>query len=286
MSLPTVAVITVSYASEGVLGDFLDSLAAASTSPLHVVIADNKPEPTGGIRSFAAEHGAEYLPLPGNRGYGHAINAAAAGLPEHIEWIVVCNPDLEFKPRAIDIMLAAASSTARIAAVGPSVLNPDGTLYPSARMIPSIRTGVGHALFANIWKANPWTRAYLSHDAPGGPAREAGWLSGSCMLVRRSAFDRVGGFDEGYFMYFEDVDLGYRLAKAGYTNLYVPEAAAVHTGAHSTEGESARMLAAHHDSAKRFLSKKYSGPWLWPVRQALFLGLGLRSRFQQKRASR
>src|SRR5690606_10093760 len=106
--------------------------------------------------------------------------------------------------------------------LGPRVLNEDGTTYPSARAVPSLRTGVGHALFTNLWTANPWSRRYRDDLAPADEARDAGWLSGSCVLVRRRAFDELGGFDEGYFMYFEDVDLGYRLGKAGYRNVYEP----------------------------------------------------------------
>jgi N-acetylglucosaminyl-diphospho-decaprenol L-rhamnosyltransferase len=79
-------------------------------------------------------------------------------------------------------------------------------------------------------------------------------------------------------MYFEDVDLGYRLGRAGYRNVYQPASTVTHVGAHSTGSESARMVRAHHDSARRFLSKKYSGWWLWPVRATLRAGLALRSR--------
>jgi N-acetylglucosaminyl-diphospho-decaprenol L-rhamnosyltransferase len=163
------------------------------------------------------------------------------------------------------------------------VLNPDGSVYPSARAVPSLRTGIGHALFANLWQRNPWTLAYRRESDPSDQARDAGWLSGSCLMVRRSAFDAIDGFDEGYFMYFEDVDLGFRLGRAGYRNVYEPSAQVTHVGAHSTGSESARMVAAHHASARRFLSKKYAGWWLWPVRVVLRVGLAIRSRAIQRR---
>ncbi|MEP6842221.1 MAG: glycosyltransferase, partial [Pseudolysinimonas sp.] len=128
--------------------------------------------------------------------------------------------------------------------------------------------------------------AYRRETDPSGRARDAGWLSGSCLLVRRSAFDAIDGFDERYFMYFEDVDLGFRLGKAGYRNVYEPAAAVTHVGAHSTDTESARMVAAHHASARRFLSKKYAGWRLWPVRIVLRVGLSVRSRAIQRRLAR
>ena len=75
-------------------------------------------------------------------------------------------------------------------------------------------------------------------DAP--VERTAGWLSGSCLLLRRDAFDAVGGFDPGYFMYFEDVDLGDRLGDAGWHNVYVPAAVVSHVGGHATVRDPAR----------------------------------------------
>ena len=104
------------------------------------------------------------------------------------------------------------------------------------------------------------------------------------MLVRRTLFEQLQGFDSGYFMYFEDVDLGYRLGKAGYRNVYEPGAHAVHAGAHSTGGESARMIRAHHDSARRFIDRKYAGWWLWPVRVVVRTGLAVRSALIARRS--
>jgi N-acetylglucosaminyl-diphospho-decaprenol L-rhamnosyltransferase len=111
-------------------------------------------------------------------------------------------------------------------------------------------------------------------------------LSGACVLVRKSAFDEIGGFDTGFFMYFEDVDLGYRLGKSGHRNVYEPAAVVTHTGAHSTNSDSGRMITAHHESARRFLNKKYSGPLLWPVRVVLRIGLQLRSALVRRHFNR
>jgi len=157
------------------------------------------------------------------------------------------------------------------------VLTAEGEVYPSARSVPSLRNGVGHALLANLWVDNPWSRAYRNDAEEPVERRDAGWLSGSCVLVRRTAFTELGGFDTGFFMYFEDVDLGYRLGSSGYRNVYEPAARVVHTGAHSTTSDSARMISAHHESARRFLNKKYAGWWLWPVRVVLTVGLRFRS---------
>ena len=280
--LPHVAVVTVSYGSGAVLPHFLDSVASASVDPLLVIVADNLP---GGpdIRSLTLSAGATYLPLDGNLGYGGAINAAAVDLPAQIEWILVSNPDVALQPGSLDVLLKHARSSDRIGSVGPAILTATGTLYPSARAVPSLGTGIGHALFANLWVGNPWTRAYRNDRASDGVQRDAGWLSGACVLVRRSVFDELGGFDTSFFMYFEDVDLGFRLGRAGYRNVYVPTATVTHTGAHSTTEHSAAMIRAHHASAKRFIGKKYSGALLFPVRAVLGLSLDVRSLIERRR---
>ncbi|MFM9920715.1 glycosyltransferase family 2 protein [Lacisediminihabitans sp. H27-G8] len=280
---PVVAVTTVSYRSGEVLEGFLQSVPASSAAPLLVVVADNDSnDPV--VAKLTAASSAHYLPLSRNLGYGGAMNEAIRSLPSDVRWVLVSNPDVVLTPGAIDALVAAGESDPRIAAVGPAIIT-DGEVYPSARAVPSLRTGIGHALFANIWLGNPWTRAYRRDSSSDPVRRDAGWLSGACVLVRKSAFDELSGFDDGYFMYFEDVDLGYRLGKAGYRNVYEPAAVVVHSGAHSTSDHSAQMIAVHHQSARRFLTRKYSGWYLWPVRVALIIGLDLRSAFLSRRAT-
>ncbi|WP_426623236.1 glycosyltransferase family 2 protein [Leifsonia sp. McL0607] len=282
LSSRAVAVITVSYNSSGELDGFLDSVAHGELAP-HTFIADNASADLETSRAIAATHDATVIAVGENRGYGGAINAAATALPDEVEYILVSNPDVRLSPDSLERLVRAMSEDATVGAVGPRVLNIDGTPYPSARSFPSLRTGIGHAVFFSVWPRNPWSRRYLAHRDDSIQPRPVDWLSGSCVLVRRAAFRAVGGFDEGYFMYFEDVDLGYRLAKAGWRRLFLPTASVVHSGAHSTTTESARMIRAHHDSAYRYLSRKYSGPLLAPLRWTLKLGLDLRAAYLTRR---
>lgn len=277
-----VAVVSVGYGSATEIASMLGSLPGAATAPPIVVVADNRPD-SDATQEVTLAAGATYLPMPGNLGYGGAVNAAVRSLPPEIEWVLITNPDVLLHEGAIDRLVEKGEAADDIGAVGPLVRNDDGSVYPSAREVPGIRTGSGHALFANLWPSNPWTRQYQATKGTEAE-RDAGWLSGSCVLVRRTAFEEVGGFDEGFFMYFEDVDLGYRLGRAGWRNRFTPAAEVTHTGGHSTATESAAMVRAHHRSAERFIRKKYPGAWFWPVRVVLLTGLRLRSLLAERRA--
>jgi N-acetylglucosaminyl-diphospho-decaprenol L-rhamnosyltransferase len=283
------AVVTVTYSPGESLEAFLDSLEKATTRPYTVVLADNG-SVDGAPERGAERPGVELLRIGENVGYGTAANRAIAGLGDEVGWVVVANPDVVWRPGSLDELLAAGERTPRAGALGPLIRDSDGTVYPSARLVPSLGRGIGHAVFAGVWPGNPWTRAYRQAEPHGAPVeRDAGWLSGSCLLVRRTAFDSVDGFDPRYFMYFEDVDLGERLGRAGWRNRYVPEAEVVHTGGHATTANadvSARMLTAHHDSAYRFLADRHPGAKWVPLRLVLRAGLGVRRRLAVRAGGR
>ncbi len=268
-----VAVVTVTYSAGRSLAAFLDSLDTATTRPVSVVLADNGSTDTS-VTEAVRRPGVRVVHTGGNLGYGRAANVGVQ--QSTAEFVVVANPDIAWEPGSLDRLLDAAQRWPKGAAFGPLIQTTDGAIYPSARALPSLGRGIGHALCGWWWPSNPWTAAYrVENEAPH--ERTAGWLSGSCLLLRRDAFDEVGGFDPGYFMYFEDLDLGDRLGKAGWLNVYVPSAIVSHSNGHATSRYAAQMAGEHHRSAYRYLSRRYGG-WRWlPVRLALRAGLGLRS---------
>lgn len=276
VSNSTVSTIIVAYNSSDVLDGLLASLAGAARRPGPTVVVDNASADRAESRRIAERHGARFVGLDRNAGYGGGVNAGAHAVDELGDYVLVCNSDLRFSPGAIDAMVEFADAHPNVGSVGPAILNPDGTVYPSARRSPSLREGVGHALLGGIAPRNPWSRRYREEAVTPEAPREAGWLSGACLLVRSDVFHRLGGFDESYFMYFEDVDLGDRIRTAGHINMYVPSAHVTHIGAHSTASVSTRMLAVHHDSAYRYLSRRYPAWWQAPIRWALRIGLRLR----------
>lgn len=281
--LQSLALVIVGYDSEAVLKGLFDSLRQSSVMPSRIIMVENSPV----LPKLEAmkEIPINVLHRPDNPGYGAAINYAIATLPAIVTEVVVCNPDITIDPEAIETLLTSMENFERTAICGPAIFDSKGDLYPSARAIPGIRIGIGHALLGKAWPSNPWTQRYLG-NYEGSETRVVGWLSGSFFLISRRAFDQIRGFDEGYFMFFEDVDLGFRLKKLGYRSAYVPSARITHMGAHSTSSRMKSMIKAHHRSAERFLSKLYPGRLRAPLRAALNLGLRIRaalasSRFEQ-----
>jgi N-acetylglucosaminyl-diphospho-decaprenol L-rhamnosyltransferase len=274
------AVVTVTYSPGETLERFLDTLDKATGRDVRVILADNGS--TDGAPERAAERdNVTLVRTGGNLGYGGGANRGVAELDAEYGWVAVANPDLEWDDGSLDTLLDAARRWPTGGAFGPLIKNPDGTTYPSARLLPSLGKGIGHAVLGRVWPGNPWTTAYKQSETEVSE-RVAGWLSGSCLLMRRAAFEAVAGFDPRYFMYFEDVDLGDRLGRAGWRNVYVPAAQVIHIQGHSTARSSDRMLRAHHNSAYRYIADRHTG-WRWaPIRAAVKAGLALRLKLETR----
>lgn len=275
------AVVTVTYQPGETLERFLDTLGEATSRRVRVVLSDNT-STDGAPQRAARRENVELVDNGANLGYGAAANSGVARLGEEFGWIVIANPDLEWRSGCLDELLAAAKRWPNGGSFGPLIREPNGEVYPSARLLPSLGRGTGHALLGKVWPGNPWTKSYRQ-SATAITERAVGWLSGSCLLLRREAFDAVGGFDTRYFMYMEDVDLGDRLGKAGWLNVYVPTAEIMHIGGHSTKTVSSRMLAEHHRSAYRYLADRHPGPKWLPLRLGLRGALAARAWLQTRR---
>ena len=250
-----VAVVLVTYESAADLPGCLASLpAAADGHALEVVVVDNaSSDQSVGI---ARQLDVKVLENHANLGYSRAVNrgAASTGAP----WILVANPDTRMEPGSLARLVARGEADPAIGCVGPRLRNPDGSDYPTGRRFPSLLMGTLHALLAPHWPGNPATRRYHLTDLDRSRAGEVDWVSGACMLLRRSAFEAVGGFDEAYFMYFEDMDLCLRLARAGWRVVFEPRAAVQHTVGGSTRSAPYRKVYNHHRSALRFYCRRYA----------------------------
>ncbi len=274
-------VVTVTYSPGPHLNRFLASLSHATERSVTVIMADNGSTDRAPEEAVKRYRNVRLLRTGGNLGYGTAVNRAVAayfGDGEHpySDFFVVANPDVQWGPHSIDLLLEAAARWPRAGSLGPLIRDPDGAVYPSARHLPSLVRGGMHAVLGPLWRSNPWTTAYRQERLEPSE-RSVGWLSGSCLLLRRSAFEQIAGFDERYFMYMEDVDLGDRLGRAGWQNVYVPAAEILHDKGHATGRDPARNLAAHHRSTYTFLADRHSRWWQAPLRAIIKAALAARA---------
>jgi N-acetylglucosaminyl-diphospho-decaprenol L-rhamnosyltransferase len=214
----------------------------------------------------------------GNLGYGAGVNrglAALAGEEEPPEWVLVSNPDLLVHPGALPALRAVLKSHPAWAIVGPRIFTETGEVYPSVRSFPSFVDAAGHALVALVNPENRFTKRYNPGTPEGDVVTAAGWVSGSFFMARRSALEELGGFDEAYFMYNEDMDLCWRAHHDGWGVGFAGTASVMHIQGVSTARHPYRMMAAHHRSALRFTVRSTTG-WRRAALPLAVAVLGLR----------
>lgn len=268
------AVVVVNYESGSVLARGVASLEGEG--PAELVVVDNG-STDGSVDELRRGCPGVVVIDPGrNLGYGAAANRGVAATRS--ELILVCNPDLSVIPGALTEMVRALDSDPTIAVVGPLIRTPEGDRYPSARQFPSMIDAAGHAMLGQFAPQNPFTRAYQHADLAleVDTVSPVDWVSGSCFLVRREAFEQVGGFDERYFMYLEEVDLCWRLGKVGWRVVYAPAAVVNHQQGVSTNRHPYRMILEHHRSLLRFAGRSTSG-WRRALLPLVVVGIGVRA---------
>jgi N-acetylglucosaminyl-diphospho-decaprenol L-rhamnosyltransferase len=196
-----------------------------------------------------------------NLGFGAGANRGLATLAgdSSPEWVLVSNSDLVVHHGALAALRGALEERRAWALVGPRIFDVDGTVYPSVRRFPSFLDAAGHALLALFNPENRFTKRYNPGTPEGEDVVEAGWISGSCFMARRSALEELGGFDEAYFMYAEDMDLCWRAHHSGWGVGFAGAASVTHIQGVSTARRPYRMMVAHHRSALRFTMRTTRG---------------------------
>jgi len=259
-----VTAVVVSHDSARVLPRCLESLAAAAAGGLEVVVVD------GGSRDGSPDLVRAQLPsatvveLGENLGFGAAVNRGVSVTSG--DALLLLNPDAWLEGDALDRLVAALAANPRLGLVAPRLRYPDGR--PQFVWAPD-RGVVGEALqkARNRFEARGWSHRPLERLLRLlGP----GWLTVACALLRRAAFDQVGGFDSGYVLYFEDVDLGLRLRRAGWKARVVEEATACHLGGGGEPLAEASML--HYRRSQLRYYRRHRPAWearvlLWRLRR-------------------
>ena len=240
-----ITVAIVSYNTRDLLRACLQSLETR----LEIIVADN-----GSADGSAAMVHAEFphvrvIETGGNIGFGRANNAALAEAQGR--YFCLLNSDAVMEPGTLAVMCSYLDAHPDVGLVGGQLLWPDGRLQTSYGADPTLL-----AVFAE----QTFLSAVLAPPAPpilGEPA-EVNQISGACMLIRREAFQQIGGFDPAYFMYNEDVDLNVRLRRSGWRVVFLPQARITHhLGASSSSDwqKRARMVSAYNQSRYYYFNR-------------------------------
>ena len=253
------AVVVVNYNAGEYLPRCVTSVFAnAGGLELDVLVIDNDSHDGSHLAAQRAEPRIRLIENAANLGLSAAWNQGAR--ETDAPWILFLNPDAEIWSGTLAALVKVGDERSDVAVLGPVVRNPDGSIYESGRVVPTVGQAVGHAFLGPFAPSNRFTRAYHQLGWDRLSEREVDWVSGSCMLIRRDAFERVGRFDEGFWLYGEELDLTTRLREAGWKVLYTPELEIVHEGAVST-GRSRRTHLMHSASIYRYYAKHRSRGW-------------------------
>ncbi|MBI3912355.1 MAG: glycosyltransferase family 2 protein [Armatimonadetes bacterium] len=215
------------------------------------------------------------LARKGNLGFAGGNNLAY----QHARgrYFLLLNSDTVLRPGALTALVRFADAHPRAGLIGPKVLNPNGSLQLSCRRFPTLGAGLfRHTPLGILFPKNRFVRKYLMDDWTHDQPQEVDWLSGCCLLARREMIEEIGLLDDGFFMYFEDVDWAVRAHRAGWQVLYYPEPLVIHEIGRSTDKAVKRMIVRHHLSAYRFFTKHYPSTRRPLVRGALIAGLAVR----------
>jgi N-acetylglucosaminyl-diphospho-decaprenol L-rhamnosyltransferase len=278
------AVVVVNHNAGELLTLCLSSIYGAGYDlSLDVVVVDNASVDGSTQRANRAHPSVRVLSNPVNRGFAAAANQGVR--KTSAPFVLLLNPDAEITGGSLASLLKVAADRADVGIVGPMVRNPDGSIQPSARKVPGLMDALGHAFLGPFVPRNRFSRSYTMAEWDRSSEREVEWVSGCAMLVRREAFEAVGGFDEGYFMYVEDVDICTRLRQKGYSVLFSPEIEVVHeTG--NARNRAGRLTFEHSRSIYRYFSQhRARGPAVL-LKPLVGLALWIRAVLVSRRAGR
>jgi GT2 family glycosyltransferase len=271
-----VDVVVVAYHAHDRLRRCLESLRdhPPSCRPLAVVVVDNGDDSDTASLVRGVLPDAEVLEPRENLGFARATNLGIRR--GHGEYVLVLNPDTELFPGTLDVLLAVLDERPEVAVAGPKLVRADGSLdHAARRSFPTPLGALAHfAGIGRLVREGPLAQ----YRAPEVEAGAVDAVNGAFMLIRRSALESVGLFDEGYWMYMEDLDLCYRLKQAGGLTWYEPAAEALHVK-HGTSGafRSPRLVWAFHYGMFRFYRKHYAQKRSAALTALVYAGIAIRA---------
>lgn len=176
------------------------------------------------------------------------------------KYVLILNPDTEILPGSLAALIKFLDEHPEAGATAPKLLNPDRTLQRSVLAFPSLGAMIMRLIFIEqLWPGNPFTKRYLLPDFDYEKAAEIDQPMGAAILIRKEVLDKVGLFDEKSFMFFDEVDLCFRIKKAGWKIYFTPSAQLIHHGGSSIKKWGALNLGKHWTRSRNLYFKKHFG---------------------------
>jgi GT2 family glycosyltransferase len=269
------SILIVTYNSRAHIGACLRSLEPALAGIRgEIVVVDNHSSDGTVDAVRAGFPGVRIAALDRNRGFAAGINAGlAASSGARVLWI---NPDATYLSGSIQEVLDWMSAHPKAAIVGGRILDPSGEIQRSARSFPSYGAVLGarHSVLTKMLPNNPFSRRFLRSDSTYSEIEPVDWVSGAFLVHTRTIAEQLGGPDERFFMYFEDVDFCYRAWRAGQEVYFHPGMTIEHYVGGSSRQRPAALLVARHRSLWRWYAKHFRRFWLKDA--AVWTGIWIR----------
>jgi GT2 family glycosyltransferase len=262
-----ITAILVNYNDRSHLTPCLTALRNELGADGEIIVVDN--DSADGSREFlrSAFPAVRTIANAENRGFGAANNQALAEAGGRL--VLFLNTDTAVRPGSLDRLAKTLEEHPAVVAVGPALVHPDGTMQVSFGRRVSFP-----AQLVQKFLLNPFHK----HVRPRGSGpRPVGWLSAACLLARKDAVREIGGFDEKFFLYFEDIDLCRRLAARGGRLLFEPRAEVLHVGGATTSGQARRSRLEYRRSQLYFYSRHAPGLSLRLLRSSLRVSIAAQS---------
>ncbi len=227
---PVLSVIFINYNSEQYLKEALDSFVRYHKDlPYELIVVDNNSKDVTSLRDLQNKFGIKLILMKKNMGYGAAANRGI--LASRGKYIAIANPDLIFINDSATKIVEYMDSHPEVGAVIPQYLNPDMTLQPSSRKFPTIKylMFARSSFLSRLWRKNPFTREYLGlNNINKETPQKIEAVVGAFFVLRREALNRIGLFDEDFFLFSEDTDICYRLKQKGVDVVLLPNSRVIH----------------------------------------------------------
>jgi N-acetylglucosaminyl-diphospho-decaprenol L-rhamnosyltransferase len=268
-------VVIVSYRSRDLLRRCLESLRAhPPRAEMNVVVVDNA-STDGTAEMVTTEYPeVDLIASEVNLGFAAATNLGARR--GRAPYLLALNPDTAVTEGALERVIAVLREHRDVVVVGPRLVREDGSLdHAAKRSFPTPLSALGH--FSGLGRRPGASGRLAAYRAPGIESGPVDAVNGAFMLMRRDVFERLGGFDEGYWMYMEDLDLSYRLAQEGWLNWYEPAATVLHAKGGTTGGERSPRLNWHfHRGMYRFYRRHYAPHRARALNALVYLGIAVK----------